>query len=254
MKPRLRPAVVSALPVGKKYGFGRGFDSFKQVRRAKEYKDKGGPGILVTEKAKKWLKNAIKMQRVSGGKKRFFLWVHYFDPHLPYRCDDSIYRELGIPRQVVTNKTASQTPRDQLDRGYRADVFEADKHIGALLEQLKTPGGDTGTIVAVAAGHGEYLGEKGMVDHHQFLVSVQEGNTKLIRSIINPRRNLLFDLAADPSEEKNRVFKDGKLYKHLGTILDRHIKKDLPNGLLGGDNIKIDKESIKMLKSLGHIE
>lgn len=333
-------AVVSSPTVGKKYGFGRGFDFFRRINKTKGYRDKGGPGKRVTKAAGKWLAAAAEKWSASGGKDRFFLWVHYFDPHLPYTCDDSIYKELKIPRYEASNKRVGKIykkNREHVYQAYRADVFEADKHIGDLLQRLKTLGLEDRTVVAVAADHGEYLGEKRQFSHsllykpvlhvpmfihvpqmdigtrrkdvvstidlaptllallslpempaaqgrnllnnfsentpvfaewrdynlvtrkkkinpQYFLISVQVGNIKLIRSVINPKRNLLFNLDLDPDEEKNLVFKDRKLYKRMETILENHIKKDLPNGLLGGDYIKLDGESIKMLKSLGYIK
>ncbi len=332
--------VVSAAPLSKKYGFDRGFEYFKHIRphRRRGEKEKGGAGYKVTRAAGKWIKKAAKKWHDSRGEKRFFLWIHYFDPHLPYVCDENVYQKLKIAKlSPVTQKNIGKTDKNHIYQSYRAEVFETDQQIGILLKFLKDYGVAFNTIVAVAADHGEYLGEKGLFDHlllyeqvlhvpmfihvpglgpcrrkknvvstidlaptllgllslpqiptaqgknlletdvynaavfaewrhydilknkknanpNQFLISVQVGDTKLIRSIINPKKNLLFNLAVDPNEENNLTFKNRTLYKRLNDILNLHIEKDLPNGVLGSSDIKFDDESIKMLKSLGYIK
>jgi len=333
-------AIVSAGPLSKKYGFNRGFEYFRRIKPDRRHgqKDKGGNGNKVTRTAGKWIKKVAQKWHASKGAQRFFLWVHYFDPHLPYVCDEKIYQKLKISTlSPITKKNIRKIEKNHIYQSYRAEVFETDQQIGILLKFLKDSGVAFNTIVAVVADHGEYLGEKGLFDHlllfeqvlhvpmfihipglgschrkknvvstidlvpilldllslpqiptgqgknrleedvsdtavfaewrhydllkdkkkpnaNQFLISVQMGDTKLIRSIINPKKNLLFNLTADPNEENDLTFKNRKLYKRLNDILNLHIEKDLPNGVLGSSDIKIDDESTKMLKSLGYIK
>jgi arylsulfatase A-like enzyme len=332
--------VVSAAPLSKKYGFDRGFEYFIRIKPHRRHgeKEKGGAGYKVTQAADKWIKKAAEKWHDSNGEKRFFLWIHYFDPHLPYVCEKNVYQKLKIQTfSPVTQKNIGKKAKNHIYQSYRAEVFETDQQIGELLKFLKDYEVKFNTIVAVAADHGEYLGEKGLFDHsmlyeqvlhvpmfihipglgscrrkknvvstidlvptlldllslpqiptaqgknlleedvsnaavfaewrdynilknkkkvnaNQFLISAQVGETKLIRSIINPKKNLLFNLAADPNEENNLTFKNRTLYKRLNDILNLHIERDLPNGVLESSDIKLDDESIKMLKSLGYIK
>ena len=160
--------VVSAAPLGKKYGFDRGFEYFKRIKphRRRGEKEKGGAGYKVTRTAGKWIKKTAKNWHDSGGEKRFFLWIHYFDPHLPYVCEKNVYQTLKISKlSPVTQRNIGKKTKNHIYQGYRAEVFETDQHIGVLLKFLKDYGVAFNTIVAVAADHGEYLGEKGLFDH-----------------------------------------------------------------------------------------
>jgi arylsulfatase len=71
-------AVVSAGPLDEKYGFSRGFQEFTRIKERK-HTDLGGAAAAVNAKAEKWLLR----QQGKEENGRFFLWLHYFDPHLP---------------------------------------------------------------------------------------------------------------------------------------------------------------------------
>jgi len=64
----------------------------------------------------------------------------------------------------------------------------------------------------------------------------------------------LYDLEKDPLEQNNLIEKTPELRKLLSNLLDAHIQRDLPDGLIGTSHVKIDDESLKMLKSLGYIQ
>lgn len=158
-------AVVSAPPVGRRHGFSRGFRYFHEVFdktyvevKGKRYKlDDGGRGDLVSASADRWL-NVHKDER-------FFLWAHYFDAHLPYHCEMSIYKELGMEHKYVPHSVARKMPADELCRYYRADVYEMDKNVGMLIESLRDLDLMSNTVIAVVADHGEYLHEHGLLAH-----------------------------------------------------------------------------------------
>ena len=160
--------VVSGVSLSKKYGFGRGFEYFKRIKRDRRHgqKDKGGDGNKVTSVAGKWIKKAAQKWHASKGAQRFFLWIHYFDPHLPYVCDEKVYQKLKISTlSPVTQKNIRKIEKNHIYQSYRAEVFETDQQIGILLKFLKDYGVAFNTIVAVVSDHGEYLGEKGLFDH-----------------------------------------------------------------------------------------
>jgi tetratricopeptide (TPR) repeat protein len=70
----------------------------------------------------------------------FFLWVHYYDPHWPYRAPDA--------------GATGPTP------GYDAELAHLDAELGRLLARLPPD-----TVVLVAGDHGEMLGEHGEARH-----------------------------------------------------------------------------------------
>jgi arylsulfatase A-like enzyme len=81
----------------------------------------------------------------------FFLWLHYFDPHLFYVRRPEIARLL---------------PGDD---GYLAEVRYTDDQIGALLAHLEARGLRERTLVMLVADHGEGRGEHGESTHAYFV-------------------------------------------------------------------------------------
>lgn len=91
----------------------------------------------VTSAAIEWL------SRVKSG--RFFLWVHYYDPHFPY--------EPPFPYSSQFH-----------DRPYDGEIAYVDHELGRLVQYLKSEKLWDGAVVVVAGDHGEGLwdhGEKG---------------------------------------------------------------------------------------------
>ncbi|MHC4846635.1 MAG: sulfatase, partial [Planctomycetota bacterium] len=122
-------AVVSAGPLAERYGFARGFDTFQHVKQS-GHGDSGGAGRYVSEIGEQWL-----LRRPRD--KRFFLWLHYFDPHLPYVNGRGVREALGVSVEgPVTEESIRGLSRDEVEQCYRAEVFEMDRFIGRVMEQL----------------------------------------------------------------------------------------------------------------------
>lgn len=329
-------AFVSTECLDKQYGFDQGFEVFKRIEITHS-NDKGGWGKMVSIFAKRWL--------LSNSQRPFFLWVHYFDPHLSYICPNNIYEELEIPRSVVllseVNKIQKRKkpPPQNIQEAYRAEVYEMDKYLGELLEALDNLNLRSSTVIAVVADHGEYLGDHGLYGHHRlyeevirvpmiiaipnmektikrkdvvstidlaptllkllradllesaqgrdllepsaseknipafsewrdfrilnkrnksrphdFLISLQGQQYKLILSMVSKRGNEVFNLINDPREMKNLAKDDTDLFKQLEQTISLHIANDLPSGLMDTEDVQISSESIEMLKSLGYIQ
>ena len=138
-------AFVSSFSVDSRFGIGRGFDVYDDTfqsqlplkspnaeRRAEE----------TFARFSRWLEN--------NWQSKFFAWVHYFDPHLPY--DPPLpYRE------------------EFSGRLYDGEIAYMDHYVGAVLEQLKEKGIIEKTIIVVAGDHGEGLGDKVETGHGIFL-------------------------------------------------------------------------------------
>jgi choline-sulfatase len=78
--------------------------------------------------------------------RRFFLWVHYFDPHAPYE-----------PPEPYATRFAG--------RPYDGEIAYADACFGDLLDALRKEGRLEDALVCVAADHGEGLGDHGEPFH-----------------------------------------------------------------------------------------
>lgn len=79
----------------------------------------------------------------------FFLWIHLFDPHAPYR------RHKGMPITGDQSKI----------RAYDTEIRYADLQAGRVLRELEARGMAGRTLVVMAADHGESLGEGGVWGH-----------------------------------------------------------------------------------------
>jgi len=84
------------------------------------------------------------------GDDAYFLWVHLFDPHGPYRPPGRFAREFQ-------------------KQPYDGEIAYADEQIGVLLEALERLELDRRTLVAFLSDHGEGLGEHGEIAHGFFL-------------------------------------------------------------------------------------
>lgn len=96
--------------------------------------------------------------------RRFFLWVHYYDPHYQYE---------GHP-EVADFGT---TPLDRYDE----EIRYTDLHIGRLLDDLRRRGLYDRTIIVITGDHGEGFGEHGIDLHGYHLYAAQTKVPLIIR-------------------------------------------------------------------------
>ena len=87
----------------------------------------------------------------------FLLWVHYVEPHAPYRLHEEIVRPLGI---ALPWRGLSRPDR------YDTEIAFADAQLGRLLAAFdRDPELKANTLFVFAADHGESLGEHGYWGH-----------------------------------------------------------------------------------------
>jgi arylsulfatase A-like enzyme len=83
---------------------------------------------------------------------KWFLWVHYLDPHGRYVAHPD-------------HKSFGGTEEDLYD----GELAYTDLHVGRLIDELaRLPGGDR-TIIAITSDHGDGFGEHGFINHGQAL-------------------------------------------------------------------------------------
>jgi arylsulfatase A-like enzyme len=106
----------------------------------------------LTDAALGWLGE----RRAGGDTRPFLLWVHYVEPHAPYRLQTAFAARLGVPAH-------GEVPRS--DR-YDTEIAFADHHLARLLRAIEAdPALRANTLVVFAADHGESLGEHGYWGH-----------------------------------------------------------------------------------------
>jgi arylsulfatase A-like enzyme len=95
---------------------------------------------------------------------RWFLWVHYYDPHYAYEPHPEV-PSFGNDRVAL----------------YDGELRFTDLHIGRLLDELRARGLYDRTIIAVTGDHGEGFGEHGIELHGYHLYAAQTKVPMIIR-------------------------------------------------------------------------
>jgi choline-sulfatase len=135
-------AFLGAFVLDHRFGLAGGFevydDEIPRDPKAGTILEAERPGRDVMDRALGWLR--------KDDARPFFLWVHLYDAHAPYRP----------PAQWAAKHPG---------RPYDGEISEVDEQVGRLLAELKSRGLDGRTVVAVAADHGEGLGEHGELTH-----------------------------------------------------------------------------------------
>ena len=181
--------------LGEKYGYGRGYD---------EYRDVGEFGLPGLERGRQFLLSNFSLDHpvyrgaqylyrylqkplrmVTGDAAEIevardalaeagnetFVWTHLLEPHAPYTPPKRHREAVGVPEtsatpaQLVTRAqhspgTFSEREREIVRGLYAASVRHADEKVGKLLGAV-----DDETLVVVTADHGEALFEHGQVGH-----------------------------------------------------------------------------------------
>ena len=127
-------------------GFDRYFDDFDLLKfNTVSMGDIQRRGDATLEQAVGWI-------RQQAGR-RFFAWLHLYDPHSPYEP----------PEPYLTAYAG---------RAYVGEIAYADSLVGQLVSELSRAGIADRTLVVVAGDHGESLGEHNESGHAFFVYDV----------------------------------------------------------------------------------
>lgn len=135
-------AFVSTVILEDRYGLDQGFEVYDdeirlEVAGSERRLSVERPAGVTTDRALAWLDS------LNGGEP-FFLWVHFYDPHIPYS-----------PPSPWAERYSS--------RPYDGEIAYMDSQIGRLLQH---PRATTDEVIVMAVGdHGESLGEHGEKTH-----------------------------------------------------------------------------------------
>ena len=166
-------AVVTNPNLSTLYRFDQGFEWYTEMWMNYEMKlDRRQDAEFVADRGIEWLGE-------HGGDGRFFLWLHFTDPHTLYRppppfrelyVGDRWYREErraplnegrhddmhGIP---AISHLDDRTQVDYYIAEYDAEIRYMDSQIGRLLGALVDLGLDEKTLIVLTSDHGEGFGE-----------------------------------------------------------------------------------------------
>jgi len=88
---------------------------------------------------------------------RFFLFLHYMDPHDPYF--EHPYNGIGVARVSMPEPESKEAAR--LQALYRGEIEYLDVQFGKLLAKLEADGLYDDTVIVITADHGEEFDEHG---------------------------------------------------------------------------------------------
>jgi tetratricopeptide (TPR) repeat protein len=158
---------VGSFVLDSKWGIAQGFDTYFDDF---DLRKSSGRSIGEIERPASEVANATLTWLDEAPQARFFSWVHFYDPHSPYKPPEP---------------WASRYP----NRPYVGEIAYTDSQVGRLLEWLDEHDRANDTVVIVMGDHGESLGEHGESGHGFF---VYEGATRvpfIIRAPFESMRN-----------------------------------------------------------------
>jgi arylsulfatase A-like enzyme len=139
-------------------GLGEHFETYEEVlTRRRWFGLVRGEATAVdaTQRTLEWIRGHVRARRSQP----FFTWVHYVEPHAPYRLHREYVEQLGLRYE------RDLPPEDRYD----TEIAFVDASVGELLEGLRDLDLMRNTIIVFAADHGESLGEHKYWGHGRHL-------------------------------------------------------------------------------------
>ena len=201
-------AVIGSAVLDSRFGLNHGFDfyydhfDFSRLQES-NLDQMERSGDLVADQALDWLD--------KNYQKKFFLWMHLYDPHYPYR-PPSPYSE------------------EYQDRPYDGEVAFADSQVGRLIRELKEKGVYQNTVIVFTGDHGESLGEHGEKTHGFFIYNATLHIPIIIRIPGSPAATTVSALVSLPDL--------------MPTVL-AYLKIDVPSEVQGRNLLPLLKEDSK---------
>lgn len=215
-------AIISTVILAKRYGIAQGFDYFDESF-LEEFMDQ--PELIKQRRAKGSIDLALKWLEERKDKK-FFLWLHLYDPHTPYDPPPPFYEKYR-------------------DRLYDGEIAYMDDALGHFFDQLKEWNIFNDSLILIIGDHGEGLGEHGEYEH-QFLI--YESNVRvplIIHDSLIERNGIVEDVVAavdvfqtilDVCHIKKKYQNDGRsLMPYMNNPLERLEKRSCYIESLSGD-------------------
>ena len=138
-------AIIGSFQLDDVFDFDQGFDYYDDEFTVGTGGTLAGfekPANQIMARAEAWLADA------AG--EPFFLFVHFFDPHLPYAPPKKYFDEYS-------------------NNAYFGEVAFVDYSLGKLVPALEVNGLSENTLVIITSDHGESLGEHGEQTHAFFV-------------------------------------------------------------------------------------
>jgi choline-sulfatase len=133
-------------------GLSQGMDAWDMSAKPSEGQGEEDTSITSDKLSDAAIRLMTKDENTSG---RFFMWIHYFDPHAQYMPHDGTPDMLGDARGGAAAARAL----------YDGEVWFTDKHVGRVLDFIASQPWGAKTAIVVTSDHGEAFGEHNMSWH-----------------------------------------------------------------------------------------
>jgi arylsulfatase A-like enzyme len=172
-------AVVQNGFLAPEFGFDRGFEIWQHFPELPERGRSIGDGLRTRARPALYLENREITDRALSIARRwrdepFFLWVHYFDPHLPYEPSADGRRAAGARDEpasfadlhgIRAGDRTDAARRQQIRALYDGETFDVDREVGRLLDGLRSDGLFDPALVILTSDHGEEFWEHAGFEH-----------------------------------------------------------------------------------------
>ena len=225
--------VASNRHLSEKFGFAKGFNYFECLH--------WHSAQSVNKVVHSWEKQIRKSDK-------FFLWIHYLDPHHPYKARNpwiEQYTPKAFTRKLsLTSKSSSALTKliptfekdpqalSNLIALYDSEINYVDSYLGKLIQKFRM---DKNTLIIITADHGE-----GFLDHSQ----LGHGN-----NLYYETTNIPLIIKLPYSSKKETVNKQVNLVDIMPTILHT-LNIDPPEQTLGKSILEKEGTLARLKKML----
>lgn len=130
-------------------------------------------GENITQKGIDWIED--------NKDKKFFMFLHYMDPHFPYFEHPYSGYQMGPPEYGKDPNAPADEHLNELKRLYRGEVEYIDTVLGTLFDYLKSEGMYDNTFIVITSDHGEEFYDHGGWGHGNSLYDEQLQANLLIK-------------------------------------------------------------------------
>lgn len=250
--------IISHFFIAKRLGFGQGFDYYNQENN-KGHDHISSPSL--TELANSFL--------TEKKDEKFFLFLHYFDPHYNYYMhkDFEYYSEYNgwlksgqeISFQRGNREKLNEDDKKFLNALYDSEISFTDKYIGDVFNKLKELELYDDALIILTADHGEELGEKAdhWIGHKKKLTSAIIHVPLIIKLPDNNKKLKIEEYVGTidimPTIVNYLNLKDPDEYYYDGEIIDLNRGKRIKNNPIfsetfnGAEDISVTWNEFKLI-------
>lgn len=208
--------IVGAFVLDEQFGIAQGFDHYDDEFDSGTTFPGGYPERLggdATQRAVDWLDGYDRQ-----GDQPFFLFLHYFDPHHPYRPPE---------------------PFDEIfkDDLYAGEIAYTDHCIGKVLDKLKTLDLYESSVIIVTGDHGEAFGEHGEIEHGYYIYGTTTSVPLIMKMPGSPTGQTV-------SAKSSLVDIVPTILAQLGAVIPDHIQGYDLTALLAGEKSNLDQRYV----------